>query len=403
MKKGDLPKLPDSPGVYLFKKGKSVLYVGRATSLSDRVKSYFGDDLLNTRGPIILDMVTTSSSLDYIETSSVLEAVILEANLIKKYQPTANTKEKDNKSFYFVIVTDGDFPKVILERERELDSSFNNIREKFGPFTSGQTIKEALRLIRKFFPFQDDSSVKKDQFTFYRQLGLVPDLSKDEARKVYAKNIENLILFFKGKKEKIISNFEKEMKALAKKREFEKANEIKKKIFALSHIKDVSLIKYEELVSKTNRFRVEAYDISHISGTNMVGVMTVVVNGIPDKNEYRKFRIRGYDSSNDVGALEEVIKRRLGHAEWLYPNLVVVDGSVAQKRRIENLFNELGIKIPVVAVVKNEKHKPKAVLGPKEVIEKNENAIILANAESHRFAVAYHRDSRRKNLLRGTR
>lgn len=116
MKKSDLPKLPDNPGVYLFKKGKSVLYVGRATSLSDRVKSYFGDDLLNTRGPIILDMVTTSSSLDYIETSSVLEAVILEANLIKKYQPVANTKEKDNKSFYFVIVTDEDFPKVILER-----------------------------------------------------------------------------------------------------------------------------------------------------------------------------------------------------------------------------------------------------------------------------------------------
>ena len=399
MQKDKLPKLPDSPGVYLFKKGKSVLYIGRATSLSDRVKSYFGDDLLNTRGPIILDMVTTSTSIDFIQTDSVLEAVILEANLIKKYQPIANTKEKDDKSFYFVVVTEEDFPKVILERERELEVVAYKIKEKFGPFTSGQTIKEALKLLRKFFPFQDDSSAKKDQFIFYRQLGLVPDVSKDDAKKIYVKNIENLILFFQGKKDKVIKNLEKQMYDLAKKHEFEKAEILKQKIFSLKHIKDISLIKHEDLVKKDKVFRVEAYDVSHISGSNMVGVMTVVENGLPDKKEYRKFKIKGFDKSNDVGALDEIIKRRLGHIDWRYPNLVVVDGSVAQKRRVENIFNELGIQIPVVAVVKDERHKPKAILGNKKLANDYEKEIILANSEAHRFSIRYHKDLRSNKFL----
>jgi excinuclease ABC subunit C len=122
--------------------------------------------------------------------------------------------------------------------------------------------------------------------------------------------------------------------------------------------------------------------------------MTVVSDGEKDPKEYRKFKIRGYERSNDVGALAEVMKRRLGHPEWTYPNLVVVDGSVAQKRRIETIFNELGIQIPVVAVVKNERHKPKALLGDKKLAQKYEKEIILANAESHRFAISYHRSKR---------
>lgn len=400
MQKKDLPKLPNTPGVYLFKKGRSVLYVGKATSLKDRVKSYFGDDLIETRGPLLVDMVTTAKRLDYIQTDSVLEAIILEANLIKKYKPFYNTKEKDDKSFYYVVVTDEDFPRVFLERERELEVNLKikayKLKTSFGPFPSGQTIREALRLVRKFFPFQDNSSVKKDQFTFYRQIGLVPDLAKEEAKKLYKKNIENLVLFFQGKKDMVIKNLEKEMKAFAHVKEFEKADAVKKKIFALKHIQDISLIKKDDLVKKSTSFRVEGYDVSHISGTNMVGVMTVVLDGEPAKSEYRKFKIKGFDKSNDVGALAEIIKRRLGHPEWTYPNLVVVDGSVAQKRRVENIFNELGIKIPVVAVVKNERHKPKAILGDKKYAKMYEKEIILVNAESHRFAVKYHRDKRGK-------
>lgn len=399
MERKRLPKLPDGPGVYIFKKGSKTLYVGRATSLRDRVRSYFGDDLIATRGPILVDMVTLATSVDYIETDSVLEAIILEANLIKKYQPKYNTIEKDNKTFNYVVVTKEVFPRIITVRERELEVADYEVDKKFGPFPNGSAIREGLKILRKIFPFQDDSSSKRSQEVFYRQLGLAPDLSKEEARIEYKKNINNLILFFEAKKHKLLKVLEKEMKGLARKREFEKASVVRNKIKALSHIHDVSLIKYDELLKKDRTFRIEAYDISHISGSNMVGVMTVVTNGVTDNKEYRKFRIRGYDSSNDVGALTEVMKRRLGHPEWVYPNLVVVDGSTAQKRAIETLFNQLGVQIPVMAVVKNERHRPKAILGNKELAIEHEKSIILANAESHRFALTYHRN--RRSITRG--
>lgn len=394
--------------MYLFKKGAKILYIGRATSLKSRVASYFRNDLLETRGTRLVDMVTLSEKVDFFETDSVLEAIILEANLIKKHQPHYNTLEKDDKSFNYVVVTKEEFPKVIVIRERELENALAGVdsfglpahalkaKAIFGPFPQGGTIREGLRIIRKIFPFHDDSSYKKDQVEFYRQIGLTPDLSQETVRQNYKKNIRNIILFFQGKKERVIKNLEKDMKYFANRKEFEMAGLMRNRIFALKHIHDVSLIKREELMSKAGSFRIEAYDVSHISGTSMAGVMTVVVDGRPDKNEYRKFRIRGFDSSNDVGALEEMMKRRLGHPEWLFPNLVVVDGSTAQKRRVETLFNQLGVQIPVVALVKNERHKPKAILGPKELSTKYEKEIVLANAEAHRFSVAYHQYLRGK-------
>ena len=399
MQKKAIGNLPGGAGVYLFKKGARILYIGRATSLKNRVASYFRNDLLETRGTRLVDMVALSEKVDFFETESVLEAIILEANLIKKHQPHYNTLEKDDKSFNYVVVTKEEFPKVLILRERELESMDLKTKAIFGPFPQGGVIREGLRIIRKIFPFHDGSSVKKDQAEFYRQIGLTPDLTKEVVRKNYKKNIKNIILFFHGKKAKVIKNLEKDMKDFAVHHEFEMAGIMRNRIFALKHIRDVSLIKREELLSKAGNFRVEAYDISHLSGTSMVGVMTVVANGIPDKNEYRKFRIRGYDKSNDVGALTEVMKRRLGHPEWVFPNLIVVDGSVAQKRAIETLFNQLGVQIPVVAVVKNERHKPKAILGNKEITEKHEKEIILANAESHRFAVSYHQKRRSSQFL----
>ena len=398
MKSQDLPQLKDNPGVYLFLEKEKILYIGKATSLRDRVKSYFGNDLLNTRGPMILDMVTKSDKLNFFETDSVLEALILEANLIKKYQPVANTREKDNKSFYFVIVTKDETPKVLVMREREIEKLGIKTKAKFGPFPNGSVIREAIRIIRRIFPFQDENSLKKDQKEFYRQLGLSPDFTKKDFENVYEENISNLILFFKGKKRDIVKKLEKEMMLLAKAEKFEKANDLKKKIFALNHIKDVSLIKKENTENREKKFRIEAYDISHMSGNEMVGVMTVVTNGAPDKAEYRKFKIKGFDRSNDVGALNEVLLRRFGHTEWLYPNMIVVDGSVAQKRTAEKVLNNIGAVIPVVAVVKDERHRPKQILGSKDYIQGREDAIILANSESHRFSIKYHKDLRNKNF-----
>ncbi|MEL6803621.1 MAG: excinuclease ABC subunit C, partial [Bacteroidota bacterium] len=146
--------------------------------------------------------------------------------------------------------------------------------------------------------------------------------------------------------------------------------------------------------------RIEAYDVAHHGGKNMVGVMTVVEGLQPTKSEYRKFKIESVSGSNDPAALKEVLERRLRHPEWPYPQIIVVDGSTAQKNAAEYVLKKAGCMIPVVGVVKDEQHKPKRLIGSKKLLAMYEDAILLANAEAHRFAITYHRnESRKRNLV----
>ncbi len=399
-------KIPDRPGVYFFCVKDKILYIGKATSLRDRTKSYFAKDLIQTRGTHIVDMVFKANNLKWQETDSVLEALILEANLIKKYKPYYNTKEKDDKSWNYVCITESDLPQIMIERGKNID--FKNkrvgdtkIKNFYGPYTSGASLREALKIIRRIFPFIDSSSSQKDKYEFYRQIGLTPDMADKEVVKNYKNTIRNLELFFSGKKKKIIFNLKKEMLAHAKKREFEKAGEIKNKIFALEHIHDISLIKEENLEEGNVRsYRIESYDIAHMSGKNMVGVMTVVTNGIADKNEYRKFIIRTQDNSNDTGALEEILSRRFRHTEWGLPDLVVIDGSTAQKNVAKRVLKRYQYNIPVICVVKDEHHKPKKLLGDNGLIRANRRIVLMANAEAHRFAVTFHKKIRSKDFIK---
>src|SRR3989338_11275809 len=215
--------LPDKPGVYFFLKGKEILYIGKATSLKDRVKSYFGKDLIETRGPILVDMIFKADKIKWEVTDSVLEAVILEANLIKKHQPKYNTKEKSDKSFNYVCITKHarrggeELPKVLIMRGKNLKK--DNFSKTYGPFTNGGQLKEALKIIRPIFPFLDDKS--KNYLEFYKQVFLLPDILTEQGIKQYKNNIKNLKLFFEGKKKRILQNLEKEMKEHAKKHKFE--------------------------------------------------------------------------------------------------------------------------------------------------------------------------------------
>ncbi len=432
-------KLPNKPGVYFFLgppkrgegglKGKEILYIGKATSLKDRVKSYFGKDLIETRGPLLVDMVFQAEKIKWQETDSVLEAIILEANLIKKHQPKYNTKEKSDKSFNYVCITKEKLPKVVVVRGKNLaEQEFSRVlgfpgprtparpapkplfSSIFGPYTSGSQLREAIKIIRRIFPFLDDKS--KNYLEFYKQINLVSDLGD---RKLYLQNIRNIKLFFEGKKKQILRNLQKEMKIYAKAREFEKAGEIKRQIFALQHINDVALLKQENFSrssllgvpsgSHTNKnfpafsARIEAYDIAHMGGKNMVGVMTVVEDGEPAKSEYKKFKIRTQTDANDTGALKEVLERRLKHTEWAYPSLIVVDGSIAQINVAEKIIQKMGLEIDVVGVVKDDRHKAKAIQGKESIIKKYKSSILLGNSEAHRFAIAYHKKMRNRNFL----
>ena len=407
----DFDKLnfPDTPGVYFWcdSDGK-ILYIGKATSLRDRVRSYFAPDVIKTRGPHIVDMVFRSSTVKYQETMNALEALILEANLIKKHKPYYNTKEKDDKSFNCVAITREVFPKVILVRQKDIDTKNKTVKvlrnpkaipyeSVFGPYPKGSSIKEALRILRRIFPFRDIASEKKDNAVFYRQIGLSPDTSSKEAQMSYKKTISRLKMILEGKYQKLLKDLKKEMLVLAKKQQFELANEMKQKVFALEHIQDISLIKRDLSSSHPgSEFRIEAYDVAHISGKQMVGVMTVVTNAIADKNEYRKFVIKGFDKANDAGALKEILTRRFTHPEWAMPSVIVVDGNIIQTNVAEEVLASSKLKIPIIAVIKDERHRPKAITGPKELVEARKYDILLANSEAHRFAISFHKQRRQK-------
>jgi len=400
-------KLPDAPGVYFFLGGKkNILYIGKATSLKNRVRSYFAADIVEKRSRIIEKMVQEAKEVEFTETDSVLEALILETNLIRTHKPQYNTRSKDDKSYNHLIITEEEFPRVLVVRGKDLTEQFTEaeIKYHFGPFPSGGLFREALKIVRKLFRFYDmktpigeeKSKMAKGKIDFNRQIGLYPE---HQTKAEYNKTIRHIRLFFEGKKQQIIKELEKDMMSAAKLEHFEDAGGIKKRIFALNHIQDIALMKDDSRVYRDEkRVRIEAYDIAHLQGSDMVGVMTVLESGEPAKAEYRKFKIKDITSANDTAALKQVLERRLAHPEWPYPQIVVVDGSTAQKNAAELVLRKHAMLIPVVGVVKDERHKPIRIIGQKKILDIHKNSILLANAEAHRFAIAYHRDKRSKKL-----
>lgn len=404
--------LPDCPGVYLFTQGrgrsKKILYVGKATSLRDRVRSYFDDDLIATRGPRIVDMVTKSDGLMHETTPTVLEALVREAALIREHVPPANAMGKDDKSFLYAVVTDEQIPRVLAIRGTEIDfkgmrTGLVSLRAIHGPFPSGYQLRQALRLIRRIFPFYDTprpvgegNKHARAKVEFNRQIGHYP---RDMERSDYMRSIRNVSLFLSGRVKTLRATLAREMKQAAKEERFEDAAEVRRQLFALDHVQDVSLIREDRGEEKEGP-RIEAYDTAHISGTNAIGVMTVVENGMPVKTDYRTFRIRGTSGkslNNDIASLKEILSRRLGHPEWQLPKAFIVDGGKTHKKAAEEVLKEVGIGIPVVAVVKDEKHRPREVIGSLRAGVSDADAV-LANSEAHRFSLRKHREARQRGM-----
>lgn len=400
-------KLPDAPGVYFFLGArKEILYIGRATSLKNRISSYFAPDLLLKRSKLIANMVEEAKTVEWTETDSVLEAMILETNLIRTHKPSSNTLSKDDKSYNHLVITKEEYPRVLVVRAKDLTEQYDekDLLAVFGPFPDGGLLREALKIVRRIFQYYDTkkpvgeekSKVVKGKINFNRQIGLYPGT---ENKKEYMQTIRHIRLLFEGKKKQIIKELQKEMKLLAKSEKFEEAETVKRKIFALEHIQDVSLLKKDSRVYRDDRTaRIEAYDIAHLGGDSMVGVMTVVEGSEAERSDYRKFKINSVQKANDTAALREVLTRRLTHEEWPLPQIIVVDGSTAQRNVASKALKEFKLSIPIVGVVKDEKHRPKRVTGPQSLLRKYHDDILLANAEAHRFAISYHRDKQQKKL-----
>ena len=399
--------LPDAPGVYIFrdKPGKP-LYVGKAGSLRDRVRSYFGAGLIDSRSSAIAGMVQESVKLTYEETGSVLEALILEANTIKKYQPRFNVNEKDNKSFNYLVITKEEYPRILVVRGRELFQKWDTkeIKHLFGPFPQGASLKEAMKIVRKIFPFRDRCEPNPNpgqtgKPCFNAQIGLCPGICAGVISKTeYARAVRNIVLLFSGNIKALHKKLEQDMKTQVKAERFEGAAYVKRQLSALAHIRDVSLLQDEHRVAMGGGFRIEAYDIAHTAGNETVGVMTVVENADVAKSEYRMFKVKSV-TNDDTGSLREILTRRLFHSEWQMPRLIVVDGGRAQVRTAERVLEKAGVQIPVIGVVKDEFHRPERLIGDQTIIKLHEKSILLANSEAHRFGIAYHRKKLRTRLL----
>jgi len=407
-------KLPENSGVYFFldkkhtgksiPKKENVLYVGKATILKDRVASYFSKDLVKTRGTRILSMVENAKDIFYIKTTSVLEAIILESKYIKELKPFFNIKDRDDRSYSYVVFTDEEFPRVLIMREREIEKNTDlKVSKKFGPFVSKSELLEVMKFVRKIFPYRDKCKLGEKRGCFNYQIGLCPGTCIGAiSKKDYDKNLKNIEKILSGNIDKLLKDLEKEMKTLAKNQDFEEAVKMRNKITAFQYLKDINFIKNNGFESsEMGNLRIESYDISHISGKNRVGVMVVFQDGEFLKSEYKKFKVKE-GINDDLAGLTEVLERRLAHREWQYPDIILIDGGKTHLeflyKKLQNILNveELS-KIKLFSVVKDAKHKAREVLSLRTVDKlKNDEVLILVNEETHRFAVNYHKLLRNK-------
>ncbi|MFA6365187.1 MAG: GIY-YIG nuclease family protein [Candidatus Paceibacterota bacterium] len=393
--------IPEVPGVYFMKDGAGkILYIGKAANLKRRVSSYF----LRPHDTRIQKMVSEIRAIEYKEAGTALEALILESKYIKEYQPPFNIREKDDKSFLYVVITKDTFPRVLLVRGKEMAKEDSLLQ--FGPFTFASSLREALRIMRRIFPWNTHApdvvakayghAGKKMRPCLEYEIGICPGTCIGAiSPKEYKNIIRNLTLFFEGKKEKALAAFTGEMKAASKKQEFEKAEQIKRRLFALQHIQDVALIHDSEVASGKEGerpYRIEGYDISNIGGASAVGSMVVFTNGISDKKEYRKFKIRTVTQADDVGMLREVLIRRFTN-KWLLPDCILIDGGRGQVNIAKEILLKYGLTIPLVGLAKGPERKKNEVIGtiPKGVTLAT---LIKVRDEAHRFAVAYHKKVR---------
>ncbi|MFH1713184.1 MAG: GIY-YIG nuclease family protein [Candidatus Jacksonbacteria bacterium] len=416
MKKTITAVFPNSPGVYLMKNAYGqIIYIGKASSLKKRVSSYFH----KTHNIKTAALVSEIAQIDYKTTDSILEATILEARLIKKYQAKYNIEHKDDKSFLYIVVTKEKFPRILIKRETELkikNLKLNKnlklkhassavrrgggIKNYFGPFTSYNVVRSILKSVRRIFPWSNCQP--KNKPCFYYLLKQCPGICTGEiSSQEYQKTIRNIILFFQGKKKQIIKNFKKEMKKLSAQQKFEQAAKLRNQLYHLKHIQDAGLIMRNDSLTSTIG-RIEGFDISNISGKFSAGSMAVFKKGLPLKNQYRRFKIKTVKNQNDVKMLQEIIKRRFRHQEWPKPDLILVDGGKAQVSAIIKILKLLNLTVSIVGIAKGPtRKKTDLIFGPinnkiKQNINQNKNLLIQIRDEAHRFALSYHRKLRRQ-------
>ena len=440
--KEQIKKLPAKPGVYLFKNSRNKpLYAGKALDLKKRVGNY-----LKTDDPRLKKMVMEASDVGFIQTDSDIEALIIESQYIKKYQPTFNIMLRDDKQYSFVGFTKDKYPKIFITHQPQVH------QDTVGPFTDAGALKTTLRLLRKIFPYCTCKQLHNNYCLNYHIEKCMGDCclkiknekiknQNDNVKlKNYRKNIKAIKDILSGKRKLLIKGFEKEMRKLSGIQEFEKALQLQYKIGKLKRVfqnaqiignwsasrrmeignsdpdkKPRNTLKQLRQILGIDKplHRIEAYDIANIQGEHATGVMVVFENGQPNNKEYRLFKIKTVAGANDTAMLREILTRRFNHSEWQLPNLIVIDGGKAQLnaslRTINNLRLTIDQRPTTVALTKDSRHQgshiyiQSNVKGKMSKVELNslpsevKNLILQIDSEAHRFAINYYRKLHRQS------
>lgn len=424
-----LKDLPKEPGVYFHKdKNGQIIYVGKAAILRNRVRQYFQKS--RVRDPKTDLLVAEIEDTDWQVVDSEFEALFLEAEMIRRYMPRYNILLRDDKSQSFVRIDfKSQYPTVTMTR-RPLDDG----AAYYGPFLSNIAVKRALKYLRKIFPYSTHTIMPK-RACLLVHLHLCPGPetgSLDE--KAYKASLKKLVKVLEGQKKSIIKELEKDMMQASKASKFENAAKIRDQVTALNDLdrrvlfsdkefmdlsKDHALMELTELLglAKVPR-RIEGYDISHMSGTDVVASMVVFTNGTADKANYRKFKSRK-QNNDDFEHMRETMTRRFSEKNvkaWGMPELLLIDGGKGQLEAALSVIREKQLKLPVIGIAK--KHEeivvrndwPNTDLQPEVILKlrgfsresedftlvdlpNNSNIVKLLQRirdESHRFAVSYH-------------
>ncbi|MFA4990787.1 MAG: GIY-YIG nuclease family protein [Candidatus Paceibacterota bacterium] len=372
-----IKKAPLAPGVYFFRnKDSETIYIGRAANLKNRLKNY-----LAPTDPKTKKMTEEAVSVEWKTTKNLLEAIVLEANLIKKCQPFFNIKEKDNRSFVYIIIPQTKWPYPRIVRGRELSKFQPHNTFIFGPLQSYSLAKNFLHSLRKVFPYST-CAFNSGRPCFHYQIGLCPGKCVNKISETdYNKIIQAMINFLQGK--------------IKKAKIFLKKN-YPEKLKLFDQMEDAYLITNEEF-RLSPQLKIEGYDISHFGGKETVGAMVVFQNQDIDPSQYRLFKIRNAPKNDDLLALAEMFERRLNHPEWPYPNLILVDGGREQVKIFEKVLAQRKISIPVVGISKFQNDKlifGKMKKSVKDLVELSKNDLLKLRDEAHRFANNY-----RKKLM----
>ena len=421
-----LKTLPRSSGVYFHKSaGGEIIYVGKAAVLKNRVRQYFQstrDMDVKTRA-----LVAEIADTDWIETDSEIDALFLESEMVKRYMPRYNILLRDDKSQLFVRINmKSEWPHVGFTRNPADDGA-----DYYGPYYNGFAVKKALRYLRKVFPFYTKPPRQSDRPDLDVHIGLSPQPGTSSEQ--YKISLRKLIRYMEGGRKVLVGEIEKDMKSAAKSQDFEVAavfrnnlrdlNELQRRIMFgdkefLDISKDRALSDLVDLLG-LNKIpaRIEGYDISHMSGTNVVASMVVFSNGASDRSGYRKFKTR-IEHNDDFYNMNETLNRRLSEKNlkaWGKPDLVLIDGGKGQLDAALKARDERGQTMPFIGLAKREEqivvhNKSHMSINKAKLIELDGYTTItddftLINLphsthiikllqrirdESHRFAVSYH-------------